>query len=58
MNQYFFDVKDVARILDIAEPTAYKIIQKLNKELQAEGYKIIHGKVSIKFFNERLMPNC
>ena len=58
MNQYFFDVKDVARILDIAEPTAYKIMQKLNKELQAEGYKIIHGKVSIKFFDERLMPKC
>ena len=58
MNQYFFDVKDVARILDIAEPTAYKIMQKLNKELQAEGYKIIHGNVSIKFFNERLMPKC
>ena len=58
MNQYFFDVKDVSRILDIAEPTAYKIMQKLNKELQAEGYKIIHGKVSIKFFNERLMPKC
>lgn len=35
------------------EDMAYKIIRKLNKELNEKGYITVAGKVSKKYFNER-----
>lgn len=45
---------DVVSLLNIAKPTAYALIRRLNSELEAKGYVVISGKVSTKYFYERL----
>ncbi|HEL3162818.1 hypothetical protein ACVCBM_11535 [Clostridioides difficile] len=52
-EQLFYRAKDIAKILDICEATAYKIIGELNKELEKEGFKTFSGRVSVAYFKER-----
>ena len=49
----YVDVKEVMRTLGVSRGKAYKIIQQLNEELKAQGYVIIAGKCSRKYFNEK-----
>ena len=49
--------KQVAEILGISVPYAYKIIEKLNKELEKEGYLTIHGKVDSQYLFNRYFPD-
>ena len=42
-DKNFMRVEDVARELDVSKSYAYKIVQKLNKELEAKGYITISG---------------
>ena len=49
----YIDAKEVMRILGISRGKAYKIIQQLNEELKTQGYIIIAGKCSRKYFNEK-----
>ena len=46
--------KDVAEELKISESTAYKLIKQLNKELSAKGYITFAGRVSSKYFYEKI----
>jgi hypothetical protein len=50
----FYKVDDVMEILGISKSKAYKIIQGLNKELNAKGYITVNGKVPRLYFDERL----
>lgn len=45
---------EVAQYMEISEAMAYKIIRRLNDELNEMGYITIHGKVSRIFFEERV----
>lgn len=36
--------------MDISVPTAYKVIRKLNDELNAQGYLTISGKINRRYF--------
>ena len=49
----YVDVKEVMRTLGVSRGKAYKIIQSLNEELKTQGYVIIAGKCSRKYFNEK-----
>lgn len=40
--------------MEISVPYAYKIIKKLNAELDAKGYITITGRVNRSYFNERI----
>ena len=53
-SAWFMNVKEVASYLGVSESMAYKIIQKLNKELKAKGYITIAGKVNRAFFEEKV----
>ena len=53
-NKRFLNVHDVAAFLEVSDSMAYKIIQQLNKELKSKGYIVIAGKVSRKYFLERV----
>ena len=53
MTNNFYSAEQVAEILMVSKPTAYRIIKKLNDELSGRGYITINGKVSIKFFHEK-----
>lgn len=47
-------VKEVQTILRISKSKAYQIIKQLNIELENEGFITIQGKISKKYFNERV----
>ena len=46
--------EELAEIMEISVPYAYKIIKQLNEELDAKGYITITGRVNREYFNERV----
>ena len=50
----FMRVDDVARELGVSKSYAYKLIQRLNAELREKGYLTISGRVSRRYFLEKL----
>ena len=40
--------------MGVSKAYAYKVIQRLNKELQAKGYLTVAGKVNRKFFMRKV----
>lgn len=53
MSKIFLSVSQVAEELGISESYAYKLVQRMNKELKAAGYYTIQGKVDRKYFHEK-----
>ena len=53
----FYSVKDVMRILQVKQTKAYEIIRKLNEELKQKGYIVVPGKVSKRYFYEKVYIN-
>ena len=49
----FITAADMAEILGISKPYAYKIIKQMNEDLEANGFITISGKVSKKYFEEK-----
>ena len=49
----FMTAKEIAEELGVAPSTAYKIIRKLNKELQEQGCLTVAGKLNTKCFRKR-----
>ncbi len=49
----FMRVEEVAEEMGVSIPYAYKLIRKLNKELQATGCITIAGRIDRKFFHEK-----
>lgn len=52
-NKMFMRVEDVAEEMGVSVSYAYKLIRKLNKELQSTGCITIPGRIDRKFFHER-----
>lgn len=49
----YLTASEVAEIMGVSVPTAYKIIRKLNDELKAAGYITVCGKVSRAYFEHK-----
>ena len=49
----FMKVDEVAEELGVSKSYAYKIVQKLNAELKAQGFLTISGRVNKRYFLER-----
>ena len=54
MSNRFLRVNDVAEELGVSVSYAYKIIRKLNAELENKGIITIAGRVNKQYFTERL----
>ena len=50
-NKMFMRVEDVAEEMGVSVSYAYKLIRKLNKELQSTGCITIPGRIDRKFFH-------
>ena len=50
----FLRVDDVAKELGVSKSYAYKIVRRLNEELEEKGILTISGRVNRQYFNERL----
>jgi hypothetical protein len=49
----YLTAKDLSEFVGISIGHAYKLIRKLNQELASQGYLVIAGKVSRKYFETR-----
>lgn len=50
----FLNVDDVSSTMECSKSAAYNIIRRLNDELKARGFVVIHGKINAKYFYERI----
>lgn len=53
-NNLFISAKEVAQDLQVSDSYAYRLIRKLNEELERQGYVIVKGKISRQYFEERV----
>lgn len=49
----FVTAEEMAKELCVSKAHAYKLIRKMNDELNAKGYLTIAGRVSKKYYEER-----
>ena len=54
LDRRFLRVSEVASILECSESHAYKVMQKLNEELEQKGKITVRGRVSKKYLLERI----
>ena len=54
MEKKFIRVDEVAKEVDISTSHAYKIMHRLNEELEAKGFVTVVGRLNRQYFNERL----
>lgn len=53
-NKYLMRADEIAEELGVSKPYAYKLMQKLNKELAEKGFLVINGRISRKYFEEQI----
>ena len=54
MSNTFMRVEDVATELGVSKSYAYKVVRRLNADLKNMGYLTVAGRVSKKYFMEKL----
>ena len=52
-SNYMMDAEDVANELGISKEHAYKVIRRLNEELEKSGFIIVAGKVPRAFWEKK-----
>ena len=58
LKERLINVDRVCEILGIAKTNAYAVINELNRELNAAGYRTVRGKVDIKYLAKRYFPDA
>ena len=54
-NSIFIKADELAKELDISQGLAYKMIAQWNEELRAKGYTTVGGRVSRRYYQEKIM---
>lgn len=49
----YLTAEEVAKILGISKGHSYKLIRKMNKELEEKGFLFVAGKIPVAYFEER-----
>lgn len=52
-NKIYITASELAEMLGVPVGHAYKIIRKLNQELEKNGFLVIAGKVPRRYFEKR-----
>ena len=52
-RKIYITADEVSELLGVSKGYAYKLIRKLNKELEDSGYIAISGKVPKRYFEKR-----
>lgn len=50
----YYTATEVAEIMGVSKSYAYKVIQRLNAEMEAKGYYTVTGKVNRNYFEEKV----
>jgi len=53
-NKMFVTYEEVQEDFGVSRTKAYEIIKKLNEELEQAGYLTVRGRVSRKYYLERI----
>lgn len=53
LKQNMMTAKDVATVLGVSIGTAYKVIRKLNHDLEENGYIIVSGKIPKAYWEKK-----
>lgn len=53
-SKLFISAKEVAKELEVSDSYAYHLIRQLNAELEQKGFVVVKGKISRKYFEERV----
>ncbi|MGN0721729.1 MAG: LysR family transcriptional regulator [Anaerovoracaceae bacterium] len=53
MNNYI-RANEIVEVMGISQAKAYKLIRQLNEELREAGYITVSGRVSRRYFEERI----
>ena len=53
----FMDMNEVKEVLGISQAGAYRIIKRMNEEMEAAGFLTVRGLVNRKFFQDKLYIN-
>lgn len=53
-SKLFISAKEVARELEVSDSFAYRLVRKMNDELEKQGFVVVKGKISRKYFEERV----
>lgn len=54
MDKLFLDSKEVAKLLDVSQQQAYKIIREMNKALEDKGFLTLRGRINKQYFMEQI----
>lgn len=49
----YINAQELSSMLGISVSRAYRVIRKLNEELEEKGYLVIAGRVPTKYFEQR-----
>lgn len=52
-KRFLMTADEIMEELGVSRSFAYKLMQRMNKELMAKGFTVINGKVSRKYFEEQ-----
>lgn len=58
MDTRMIGAQEVSTQLGVSKAYAYKVIRKLNEELESSGKLVVAGKVSATFFEQRFFGNA
>ena len=53
-DSIFMKAEEIMRVLGVSQSEAYRIIKRLNEELKAQGYMVVSGRVSRRYFEEKI----
>lgn len=53
-NKTFLTVEEVAEEMGVSKSYAYKIVKKLNAELQQMGYLTVAGRINTNYFRKKV----
>ena len=53
-NKAFLTVEEVAAEMGVSKSYAYKIVKKLNEELQQMGYLTVAGRINSNYFRKKV----
>ena len=52
-TKFLMTANEVMDELGVSRAFAYRLMQKMNRELEEKGFTVINGKVSRKYFEEQ-----
>ena len=49
-EKMFLRAEEVAELMEVSVPYAYKLIRRMNRELEKKGCFVMNGRIDSKFF--------